>query len=108
MDDYNALVVKQNYNLLTAISNFEKQKKAIEEQEAALRENLHKAMEEQGVWDIDFLEGDLKITRIPATTQTRIDTARLKEELPVVAEEYSKTVDVKGSVRITLTKDKKK
>lgn len=46
MDDYNALVVKQNYNLLTAISNFEKQKKAIEEREAALRENLHKAMEE--------------------------------------------------------------
>lgn len=108
MDDYNALIVRQHHDLLTAISNCEKQKKEIDKQEKAMRELLLKSMEEHGWWDIYFEEGDLEVTRIAPTTQNRIDTERLRAELPVVAEEYTKVVDVKGSVRFNIRKNKEK
>jgi predicted phage-related endonuclease len=37
---------------------------------------------------------------VEPTTRTTIDSKKLKEDLPAIAEKYSKTTVVKGSVRI--------
>lgn len=108
MDDYNAIIVREHHDLLAAISNCEKQKKEIDKQEKAMRELLLKAMEDKDLWDITFEEGDLEVTRIAPTTQNRIDTDRLRAELPLIADEYTKVVDVKGSIRFNLKKKKEK
>ncbi|CAM3400410.1 hypothetical protein [Pseudostreptobacillus hongkongensis] len=64
------------------------------------KKNLLQAMEN---WDITTLKTDkFTITRIPATTRISVDSKKLKEELPEVYEKYSKTSDVKPSLRITL------
>lgn len=107
MDDYNAMIVREHYDLLAAISDCEKKKKEIDAQEKAMRELLLNAMEEKDIWDITFEDGGLEVTRIAPTTQTRVDTDRLKAELPLVADEYSKTVDVKGSIRFNLKKKRR-
>ena len=53
--------------------------------------------------DIKKPESDrLLITYIAPTTRQTIDSARLKKEQPDIAKEYSKTSDVKETVRITL------
>lgn len=108
MDDYNALIVREHHDLLAAISTCEKQKREIDKQEKAMRELLLKAMEDKDLWDITFEEGDLEVTRIAPTTQNRIDTDRLRAELPLIADEYTKIVDVKGSIRFNLKKKKEK
>lgn len=105
--DKEALIVREQANLLNAIKTCELQKKQIEEQGKGMREALLKVMEDNGVWNLDFEEAGLTITRIPAGTQTRLDTDRIKEELPLIAEEYSKTIQVKSSIRIN-TKGRKK
>ena len=106
--DKEALIIREQADLLTAIKNCETQKKQIEEQESAMREQLLKVMEDYQLWDLDFEDAGLSITRIPAGEQVRLDTARIKAELPLIAEEYSKKVAVKPSIRITLKKEKKK
>ena len=102
------LILREQANLLNAIKNCELQKKQIEEQEKGMREALLKVMEENQVWDLDFEDAGLSITRIPAGTQNRIDTDRLRAELPLVADEYTKVVSVKPSIRINVKKGRKK
>jgi predicted phage-related endonuclease len=87
-----AMVIMQN------IANLDKQKKQLEAQDKVLRQDLQKAMDKYGVKK--FENDILKITYVEPTTRTAIDSARLKKELPAIAEKYSKTSQVKGSVRI--------
>lgn len=88
----NALAIMRN------IVELDKQKKAIEAQDAAIRQELQKAMDKYGV--TSFENDILKITHVAPTTRTSIDSARLKKELPAVAEKYSKVSNVKGFVKI--------
>ena len=74
------------------------QKKQLEAQDKEVRQQLEKVMGEYG---IENFENDLlKVTYVKPTTRTTIDSARLKKELPAIAEKYSKVSQVKGSVRI--------
>ncbi len=74
------------------------QKKQLEAQDKEVRQQLEKVMGEYG---IKQFENDLlKVTYVEPTTRTTIDSAKLKKELPAVAEKYTKVSQVKGSVRI--------
>ena len=63
-----------------------------------VRQELQEAMDKYGVKK--FENDILKITYVEPTTRTSIDSARLKQELPAIAEKYTKVSQVKGSVRI--------
>lgn len=82
------------------IKQIEEQKKAAEAQAVELRAALMAAMEANGV--TGFENERIKLTYVAPTTRTAIDSARLKKELPEIAEKYNKTTNVKASLRITL------
>lgn len=86
------------------IKSIEEQKKAAEAQAQELRASLMQAMEQNGV--SSFENESIKITYVAPTTRTAIDSAKLKKELPEIAEKYTKTSNVKASLRITLKEDK--
>lgn len=93
-----ALFQNKAMMVMQSIVNINHQKKILEDRDKAVREELQKAMDEFG---IKSFENDLlKVTYVEPTTRTTIDSARLKKELPAVAEKYSKVSQVKGSVRI--------
>ena len=84
------------------IKNFELLKKEVEAQNEILKAELLEAMKAQGIKS--FENDTLKITYIEPTTRETIDSKRLKEELPEIADKYKKISKVKDSVRITLKK----
>ena len=86
------------------IKNFELLKKEVEAQNEILKAELLEAMKTQGIKS--FENDALKITYIEPTTRETIDSKRLKEELPEIAEKYKKISKVKDSVRITLKGEK--
>ncbi len=67
--------------------------------EKELKAELLHAMEEYGIkkWSNDYFQA----TYIAETERSSVDTKRLKEELPDIAEEYSKKSKVKSSVRVS-------
>lgn len=82
------------------IKAIEEQKKAAEAQAVELRAAIMAAMEQNGC--TSFENERIKITYVAPTTRTAIDSAKLKKELPQIAEQYTKTSNVKASLRITL------
>ncbi len=85
------------------IKQIEAEKKAAEARAADLRAALMAAMEQNSV---NSFENDLiKITYVAPTTRTAIDSTRLKKDLPEIAEKYTKTSNVKASLRITIKED---
>lgn len=82
------------------IKQIEEQKKAAEAQAVELRAAIMQAMEQNGI--TSFENDRIKLTYVAPTTRTAIDSAKLKKELPEVAEKYTKTSNVKASLRITL------
>lgn len=94
------LVLFQNKAMVVMrkIAELDIQKKQLEAQDKAVRQELQEAMDKYG---IKKFENDiLKVTYVEPTTRTSIDSARLKKELPAIAEKYTKISQVKGSVRI--------
>lgn len=86
------------------IKNFELLKKEVEAQAETLKAELLETMRTQGIKS--FENDALKITYIEPTTRETIDSKRLKEELPEIADKYKKISKVKDSVRITLKGEK--
>lgn len=89
---------------LQKLQDLEIQAKSIKEQQEKLKEDLLNAMETHGVkkWDNEVMT----ITYTSPTTRTSIDSSKLKKELPDVFSKYSKTSNVKSSIRIKLKGDK--
>lgn len=67
--------------------------------EKELKQELLQAMENHNIkkWSNDYFQA----TYVGETERSSVDTKRLKEELPDIAEEYSKTSKVKPSVRVS-------
>lgn len=82
------------------IKHYETLKKQAEEQAQEMRNALLEAMAKNGVKSLE--NNKLKITYIEPSTRTAIDSTRLKKEMPEIAEKYTKTSQVKASLRITL------
>lgn len=86
--------------VIQEIANIANQKKALEEQDKEMRAELERVMDLYGVKS--FENDIIKISYVEPTTRTTIDSAKLKKKYPTIAEECSKTSEVKGSVRITV------
>lgn len=76
----------------------------LEEAKKELKEDLLKAMESHGLkkWDNEVMT----VTYTAPTTRTSVDSAKLKKDLPEIFNEYSKTSNVKSSIRIKLKGEK--
>ena len=84
--------------IMQEIAELDKLKKQLEAKDKIVRQELQEAMDKYG---IKKFENDiLKVTYVEPTTRSTIDSKKLKEELPAIAEKYTKTTMVKGSVRI--------
>lgn len=92
----NELVVSKQ--LTQQIIEFEKAKKELEYQEKLLKEQLLELMPKYDKQNI-ILDG-LSISYRKATTSKRLDTKRLKEELPDIYEQYSKDTFTNASIII--------
>lgn len=89
---------------LKQLQELEIQSAKIEDTKKKLKEDLLKAMETHSVkkWDNDVMT----VTYTAPTIRTSVDSTKLKEELPDVFKKYSKTSNVKSSIRIKLKGDK--
>lgn len=92
------IVVAQE--IVNQIVNFKKEMLKMELLEKQLKEEIKEAMEKNNVTSLEF--GELKIKYRSASTRTSIDSKRLKEELPDIYEEYSKTSEVASSISISV------
>lgn len=92
----NELVVSKQ--LTQQIIEFEKVKKELEYQEKLLKDQLLELMPKYDKQNI-ILDG-LSISYRKAATSKRLDTKRLKEELPDVYEQYSKDTFTNASIII--------
>ena len=89
--------------VIAQITNLIRMKKALDDQEKLLKQELVKAMER---CDIKSFENDnIKMVYVAPTTRTTIDSARLKKDHPDIADKYSKVSEVSASVRVTLKGD---
>lgn len=94
-------------NTINKLSVLEKELARLNEMEKEAKEQreiLYGLMDKVGVKSI--VTGNLLITKINPTTSKNIDSKKLKEELPEIAEKYSKISKKKGYVKITVRTDK--
>lgn len=102
----NELVKVENGQIVVAqevvnqIVEFNKEKLKMDLVEKELKEKLKEAMENNNVTKLEF--GELKVSYRNASTRTSIDSKKLKEELPDIYEEYSKTSNVSSSISISV------
>lgn len=98
----NALQIMQTKAaaVIEQITALVKQKKRIEEQEKAMKEQLQKAMEEYGVKRFD--NDSVSFTYVAPTVANTIDSKALKADLPDVAAKYTKQTNKAGYVKITV------
>lgn len=93
-----ALFQSKAMAVMHEIAELDRMRKQLEVKDKLVRQELQEAMDKYG---IKKFENDiLKVTYVEPTTRTSIDSARLKKELPAIAEKYTKVSQVKGSVRI--------
>lgn len=89
-------------DLIEEIKNFEALRIQMEIKQKELKESLLEAMKKYNITNWQTEDGSIKAVYRSASTRKTIDSARLKKELPDVAEEYSKVSDVKESVSLTI------
>lgn len=90
-------------DVISSIKNFEKMKIHMEIVEKKLKEALLNAMRNNNIesWETD--DGSIKAIYKAPTTRKNIDSTKLKKEMPEIAEKYSKIVNVKDSITLTVS-----
>ena len=91
---------KETLPVLNRLAEIEKVYKKMDEERDKLKADLLAAMEKHNIkkWENDVMT----VSYTAPTTRTSVDSAKLKKELPDVFEKYSKTSNVKSSVRFKL------
>lgn len=89
-------------NVIAILKDYQKKKAEFEIKEKKFKEELLEAMEKYNITSWSTPNNDIDIVYKKATKRTTIDSTRLKKELPDIAEEYSKTTDVKSSIAISI------
>lgn len=84
------------------LKRVEEAKKEAEATAKEYRQKLYEAMRQQNISSFETADKSMLITCVAETTKTSIDSAKLKKELPEIAEKYSKTSTVSGYVKITI------
>ena len=87
----------------TAIAELENSIMAMTKAEMTIKEYKDKILAEMEARNISQIKigNNITISYIASTTRESIDTAKLKKEMPIVADKYKKISNVKSSVRIT-------
>ena len=79
---------------------FKKAEAAFNELYEPFKENLIKLHENTPDLPNSTIVGGVKLIYVAPTTRVSIDTKKLKEEEPEIAKKFSRTSDVKASVRL--------
>ena len=82
------------------LANFERQAKAIKEQEDELKKRILEEMEKHGIIKIET--DDLTITYVAPTTRETFDNKSFRADNPDLYDEYVKIGNVSASVRLKL------
>ena len=82
------------------IAEFEKQLKALKEQEDELKQLILEEMEKQGIIKLEDETSGLSINYIAKTYRESFDGKKFKEEHPDMYDDYIKMSPVKSSIRI--------
>lgn len=85
------------------IKTLDAQVKEAKAKQENLKEALLKEMEERNLKTYE--KNGVKITYVAPSTRSTIDSAKLKKDLPEIAEKYTKETQVKASLRITLQEE---
>ena len=95
--DNGKIIVAQE--LSKEIADFEKRALEVALKKKELSATIKQLMEDNGIYET--IENDyLKIVYKKSYPRTTIDSKKLKEELPDIYEEYSKTTNVSSSITI--------
>jgi len=92
-------LVQLNY-IENIIEKIENEAKTYKEMREEMLEVIYKKMEEKDLKKIET--NNMILTRVLPSESVTIDTKKLKEELPEIAEKYEKIIKKKGYVKITL------
>lgn len=95
---------QQNLVIFQKLSEFKKAKEAMEQQEAKMKANLEKAMQEHGIKS--FSNDYVTLSFVEASTSESIDLKAMQKKEPKLYEElladYRKVTNKKAYVRITV------
>lgn len=80
------------------IAEFERKALEIEMAKKEIKEQLKKVMEEHGI--STFENEYIKVTYKKPSVRTTVDSKKLKEELPEIYNEYTKTSNVSSSISL--------
>jgi regulator of replication initiation timing len=89
-------------NVSNQIAEFERQMKAIKEQEEALKEAIKAEMEAKGILKIEDEINGMTISYVASTTRENFDKNKFQDDFPDLYDEYVKIIPVKSSIRIKL------
>lgn len=90
------IIVAQEFT--KAYAEFQKQSLEMDLKLKEVKEKLKLAMEENSV--LSYEDPYICVTYRKATTRTSVDSKKLKQELPDIYEEYSKTSNVSSSISV--------
>lgn len=82
------------------IAEFERQIKAIKEQEETLKEAIKTEMEAKGIIKVEDEINGLSITYVAETSRETFDSKKFRADNPDVYDEYVRMTPVKSSIRI--------
>jgi hypothetical protein len=91
---------KETLPVLNRLAEIEKVYKKMDGERDKLKADLLAAMKQHGIekWENDVMS----VSYVAPTTRTSVDSSKLKKELPDVFKKYSKTSNVKSSIRFKL------
>jgi len=89
-------------NTSNMIAEFERQIKAIKEQEEALKEAIKNEMEAKGIIKLEDEINGISISYIAPTQRETFDSKKLRADNPDLYDEYVRFSPVKSSIRIKL------
>lgn len=91
-------ILKKNNEIFKAISALDKEANDLVAKREEVKVKLLEAME---TFDVKKFENDyIAVTYVAPSTRVTLDSKALKEDLPDIYEQYSRTSDVKASLRI--------
>lgn len=88
-----------NPNVRSELIEYQKRKARAELLEQNVKKDLKELLESNE--NITFEDDIISARLTKASTRTNVDSKRLKEELPEVFENYSKTINVNSSVSLS-------
>lgn len=91
--------------LMEDIKSKEEELNLLKEKVDKVKGILYDTMGKEGVKTVD--RGKLKITYVAPSVRTSVDSKKLQKEEPEIYNKYVKTTTVAGSIKITLTGEKK-